>query len=825
MDQAVLTFNCSFCLYQTRSQKELLSHYALCHEHEPNFSITCPQRNCHRQFKTIRCLRRHLKIHTEVELPIADNQDFQPGLLENPDADVENHHNNAADVPQNHVDYQDMQVDDEENMVELHQKPFQKVVASTILALRERQKVPYKTCGSFLQLAGTIVQQSDKELLDDMKNILQEENVPNDTANRILSVLDNNATSVVGCIQDFEDPVKLNNYVEKNLNFVKPVEFYLGATNSETMQYVPILDNLKALLHKEDILAEVLNPHSSNDGWFRDICDGEHFKMHPFWQSDQTLLQIILYFDEFTAVIQNGCHAARYKFGGIYYQLGNIRPSLRSQLHCMQLAILAKSKSIKTHGLSVVLEPLIADLKRLETEGILLETPNGNRLFHGSVLVVLSDNLGSHMIGNFLTSFVANRSCRFCMITRPELQTMRDISNCTRRTEDQYDMQADLVTQDPGLKGVYGISGKSPMNALSHYHVASGLPPDMMHDLFEAGLVTDVLQLLVTHYIHEGVIDLPGLCTAIGTFNFKAHDKINKPEVAVSNGHFVFKQKSSQVFCLLRMFPFILGPYIALNDDKWELLLSLKQMVDILLSTELSPAGVEYMGDLINHFHSVYQKEFPDVNLKPKGHYTLHYKELVKKFGILKNLWTMRFEGKHSFFIDIARRTKNRKNLCKTFAMRHQYLQCVFLESDNFLSSGAYEITGSQNILVENLTQNEKDLVQPLLGNSPTVLRGDALRFQGCLYNSECALVRGFHDDDIQFAVVNCVFLVRGTPMIFCKKMDTVEFNRHFQAYFLQSGNEFMIAKVHDLPDYHPLPLYTLQGRPCTVLHHYISFE
>ena len=90
------------------------------------------------------------------------------------------------------------------------------------------------------------------------------------------------------------------------------------------MQYVPILDTLRLLLIKYDVFAQVTNPHIALDGKIRDIYDGQYFKAHPFWQSDNTLLQMISYFDEFTAISQMGCHSSRYIFAGCYYRLGNI---------------------------------------------------------------------------------------------------------------------------------------------------------------------------------------------------------------------------------------------------------------------------------------------------------------------------------------------------------------------------------------------------------------------------------------------------------------------------------------------------------------------
>ena len=41
----------------------------------------------------------------------------------------------------------------------------------------------------------------------------------------------------------------------------------------------------------------------------------------------------------------------------------------------------------------------------------------------------------------------------------------------------------------------------------------------------------------------------------------------------------------------------------------------------------------------------------------------------------------MRFEGKHSYFRDLANRVKCYKNIPKTMAERHQELLCYYLKS------------------------------------------------------------------------------------------------------------------------------------------------
>lgn len=73
---------------------------------------------------------------------------------------------------------------------------------------------------------------------------------------------------------------------------------------------------------------------------------------------------------------------------------------------------------------------------------------------------------------------------------------------------------------------------------------------------------------------------------------------------------------------------------------------------------------------------------FPDSPIKPKHHFLLHYPDLILKFGPLIHLWTMRFESKHTYFKQCARKLHNFKNLSSTLAERHQLLQ-AYLHAGN----------------------------------------------------------------------------------------------------------------------------------------------
>ena len=794
---------CSVCFYCALSHRALLKHYSLIHEHETGFSIVCGVEDCQKRYKSVRCLKRHLgKKHR---------------LQHEAEAEVQALTDDA------------MSLDDEPPSKETECTKHE--IASLILRFRENSKMPYKTCDTVLESIGTVLVKKDDVIKSKLKSLLAKENLDISATERVSNALQEECCQINDIIAELSDHRTLNNYVETNMPMTEPVEYVLGEPSkankkTDTMQYVPLLDILENLLKNEDTFAEIMQHTEHTDGKLRDLSDGAHFQNHRFWSANESALQIILYFDEFTAVNPIGPHAKKYKFAAFYFSLGNINIKLRSQLQSIHLLCLADSHLLQKHGLSVVLKPLLDDLKKLEEEGITIQRPEGNFQFYGSLLVAVADNLGSHMLGCYTQSFSAHRCCRFCFIQRQDLRTSTDPSVFQQRTVAGYEEQSVLVTQDPTFSSIYGLKGQSPLNRLSYFHVVDGLPPDIMHDLFESGVVSTTLEAVVAHYIAKGIFSVNYIEGRIEKFPYAKCDKTNKPDASscVTGSTFRVKLKASQVWCLLRLFPLLVGHAVDEEDPAWEVVLALVEMVDTIMSPVLSHATIAFMNDKIQHFYSVRKQVFPEMLLKPKDHFTLHYPEMARKFGPLRGSWSMRFEAKHSFFKNVSRRTQNKKNLCLTMARRHQYQACVNLLS-NAGFRAHYDMAGGSVVEASILPVPEQALIRPLLGNTDSVYSCQSVSVNGTKYGIETVVVAGIRNESPLFAVVKKCFVVGDIPYLMCCIHDTYEFLRHFHAYCLKETLEHRMFKISELFDWHPLSFYILKGYKAVVLHHFIDVD
>ena len=53
----------------------------------------------------------------------------------------------------------------------------------------------------------------------------------------------------------------------------------------------------------------------------QDYCDGDAFKEHPLFSSDQTALQLIIYYDEIETCNPLGSYTSIHKLGMLMYML------------------------------------------------------------------------------------------------------------------------------------------------------------------------------------------------------------------------------------------------------------------------------------------------------------------------------------------------------------------------------------------------------------------------------------------------------------------------------------------------------------------------
>ena len=87
------------------------------------------------------------------------------------------------------------------------------------------------------------------------------------------------------------------------------------------------------------------------------------------------------------------------------------------------------------------------------------------------------------------------------------------------------------MREDPGLSRIYGVKKACPFTEnLEHFHVVTGYPPDIMHDIFE-GIVPTELSLCLTDMTVKRYVTVDMLNPAIRYFNYTFTDKTDRPQM------------------------------------------------------------------------------------------------------------------------------------------------------------------------------------------------------------------------------------------------------------------------------------------------------
>ncbi|KAG5268668.1 hypothetical protein AALO_G00215090, partial [Alosa alosa] len=370
-------------------------------------------------------------------------------------------------------------------------------------------------------------------------------------------------------------------FFRQNFSVIEPVEYVLSTQDrTHTVVYVSILNVLTELLKREEIL-QALNSQVEHCGGYRSFRDGDYFKGNPLLSGEDVSLSITLYIDDFEICNPLGTSRKKHKICAVYWVVANLPARHRSALSSVYLALLCKTDHIRSYGYTRVLEPLIKDLKHLETVGLFVERFACN--VKGTVLYVAADNLAAHGLGGFQESFNVDKFCRFCLASRKDIQTSDVTSgNFVLRSCESFD-EAVKVLSHSEAECVDGIKRDCPLNQLTGFHTCQGFPPDFLHDVLE-GIVPVELSLFLGDLISKRYFTFDELNKEIETFPFKHSDKTNRPHKIPmtfrrngsigGNGH--------ENWSLVRFLPLIIGHHVPEGDQTWELVLELKDLVELL---------------------------------------------------------------------------------------------------------------------------------------------------------------------------------------------------------------------------------------------------
>lgn len=798
-----ISWTCIYCGQTDSTFSAIVSHLRI--HIEAGVIINCPFKNCKSTFKNRSSFNSHLhrnhKNKTQLSNTYKSNE-----LLDHFTSD------NAMVNSFQAVDAEDNFLDSDPFSAE-NPGLFEKNLAIFYLKLQSEYFIPSSTIqfiiSEFQELQKFGVHHTREKLKEKLSSLA----ISQSQISEILDVIQQSDLFSFYNSTSLSTNYKRLSYFKTNFKYIAPIRIFLGKNKKNTysyFQYIPIKDSILNLTSYFDKNVSTFN---QNPCKLVDFYDGKLYKNHSFFQSHPDALKIILYQDSFEVVNPLGSAKKAHKVLAMYFTLGNFEPSFRLNIDNIQLVLLCKESDFKYFGQEKVFSRLISDLKDIESTGIRINDGEDQKHVNGTVFSVLGDNLGSHGIGGFIENFTSNFFCRYCLITSKDFHDNPLHVGLSRTSSSYKSAIADGA-------GTTGIKFDSVLNALEYYHVCSpGLPPCLAHDLFE-GVVAYDLALYLQYFIKiQKVFSCEHLNYSIFNFKYKGSDARNKP-VEINLSSEKLAGKAAQNWCLLRLLPLILEPFLEkLDENIWSLVLNLKEIVEIICAPTININQVAYLKGLIEDYLDCRRINFPHSKFKPKHHYLLHYPDLTVLFGPLIRMSTLRFESKHSLFKRSARTAHNFKNLCFTLADRHQFRQAYINTGRHCYDS--IDADAGTDYDPNTFSTELQKAVEDFHFTAENTCAYNMLSIKGTLYKNGQYVIYKKIEYDLILGKILMIF-VKNNLVILAISLQKAILCRKTGCYILNNASlsQIISIKIEDLLDYYPLMSYNLQDNTYISLHH-----
>ena len=473
-------------------------------------------------------------------------------------------------------------------------------------------------------------------------------------------------------------------------------------------------------------------------------------------------------------------------------------PIFNSKLDHIHPITIVKSSDVKRYGISACFKHIVNELKTLWDKGIKLQSPDTDSVREIKIKMCQStgDNLGVHQVLGFNESFSSNYPCRFCKAHRTLCQSQtRCDPDLARNASDFSDPAAFDNPAETGIKE------RSVFYDLPYFCVSKNKAADLMHDILE-GVAKYDLNVIIPNLISKGYFDLNHLNSVISSFNFgRVYSKTRPSLFKTSN---LPNLSASQIFCLVQCITLMVGDKVPTDDPCWELLLYLRDIIDLTFSASISEPGIEHLRCKIEDHHESYIQVSGE-QLKPKFHFLLHYPDIIRAIGPLKQYWVMRFEAKHRFAKRIANNICNFKNICKSVAERYQLSMIQSFKGNYY--SGNIEALDGELVSVKDTIFADQILTNLNITDGNILLHGNIDLFGTNLRSNDMMLYK-FGDDELCFGMIRQIFSYDNQVYIVLHMHCIKYFSHHFHAYSLQQLNNYAVVKATDIAHHHPLHVF-----------------
>lgn len=344
-----------------------------------------------------------------------------------------------------------------------------------------------------------------------------------------------------------------------------------------------------------------------------------------------------------------------------------------------------------------------------------------------------------------------------------------------------------------------------------------------MHD-FLCGICPMILKLVLHEYI---AIQKKFTCAdfngRVTSFQYDYVEMTNKPSANFTdsmlrkNDH-TLSQKAMQIWCLIRVFPFLISNEIPIGDPHMALVINLLQIMEIIFAPRINENYLIRLRNLNRDFRVKFHTLFPNVNAINKFHHSDHYEEFFRWAGPAVNYWCMRYEAKHGGVKARGQVIHNHKNLPKTLIRLCQCEQSAKWGGKD-VKINRMTTTNGRTVFVED-TASKEALYNFDYINTDRVFRCNSARVNGVelrvgLYI--CLEASHLREDNLpSFGCIKEIIILRNTDVyLLISKYTTMQFDEEVNAYHITHNDNDVVEifiKTSRLAHFKPICCWTKQS-------------
>ena len=594
----------------------------------------------------------------------------------------------------------------------------------------------------------------------------------------------------------------------------------LNVTVKDRAYYIPIIGIIRNLFLDEafaSLLVKNQNCHVSADGVYSSFCDSNRFKKHPLFSDLSKLsLRIQLFYDGMGTTNPLRGHSTVHNIGVFYFTIQNLDEKYSANFQKVHLLAMLNTLDVKIYGFDTILRRIMKDIKVLETTGITVQFGGENIQVYGALSQFCGDSLATNEIFGMVQNFsTCDYCCAICYGTKLERSLHFHESSFQLRTRESHAQDLETLNQNPNLLHVRGVKNDSHLNNSNYHHVFENRSLDLMHAMPEGNLpnVTGcVLYELITVQKFMSFEELnrrirwlfQGLNVDKGNTPAELN-QINLPGEGLSP-----KLTANEMLSFFRYLPLILGPVIPEGNIHWALFLQLQTITDIAYAPVLTDEMLDYFEEIYEDHMLLFKELYPELTIKPKQHFLVHFKTVVKENGPLRHLSCMKYELRNGFFKRLSHVVCNFKNISKTLTMRNQYTSLAHAVNnknirDEFDCSFKVKKTVLQSLDFSDLVSRAMEI--PL--HTIVDISDQIYRF-GQRYSVGNIVIISKESFEYQFGIISLIVCNEEKCFVVLDKLSTVGFNSHLHAYNVSkmAVSDFICVELSKILDYHPLDLY-----------------